>query len=337
MKYYIYIAFLLFLSCGNNNENIQEHNTPKLTFDSSVFPELKNVDQLPKTDFSPTFESKFDINQNIIYGATIPMAWTEIKNKLGYIKEIESDELKMINTTTSHEKVLNQNEYKTSIAIEENLIKASAYFKKTLPFEEPFRKSDDELKFNNKPVESFGFWGYSSQTKINYFNSNNDFSISLLPSNKEHEILLILFKNKKIALKNLSDYFKHYTQSKKSASEDNCTFNDDDQVEVPIIEFHLEKYFDSIIGTSFSSKKNGQFYISQFYQRNAFVLNENGAEVESYAEEAAECVEEIEEEKIEPKKMIFDRPFVVFLKRKDATNPYFGVYISNTDLLKEVK
>ncbi len=35
--------------------------------------------------------------------------------------------------------------------------------------------------------------------------------------------------------------------------------------------------------------------------------------------------------------MIFNKPFVVFLKRKDAKHPYFGVYIANEELLKKKK
>ena len=35
--------------------------------------------------------------------------------------------------------------------------------------------------------------------------------------------------------------------------------------------------------------------------------------------------------------MIFNKPFVVCLKRKDAEHPYFGVYIANEELLKKKK
>jgi hypothetical protein len=40
-------------------------------------------------------------------------------------------------------------------------------------------------------------------------------------------------------------------------------------------------------------------------------------------------------DKPKPKMMIFNKPFVVFLKRKDAKHPYFGVYIANEELLKK--
>jgi len=59
---------------------------------------------------------------------------------------------------------------------------------------------------------------------------------------------------------------------------------------------------------------------------------------DSYLEQDAEIleifVEEIEEiEKPKPKKMIFDKPFLILLKRKDAKNPYFGLWNTNTELM----
>ena len=109
--------------------------------------------------------------------------------------------------------------------------------------------------------------------------------------------------------------------------------DDDDKVEIPIIEFHLQKSFEEMLGSTF---KAGALELSliEMYQRNAFILNENGAEVESEAVEAVDSAGEYEEP--QPKMMIFDKPFVVFLKRKDAKNPYFGVYIVDVELLNRI-
>jgi hypothetical protein len=38
-------------------------------------------------------------------------------------------------------------------------------------------------------------------------------------------------------------------------------------------------------------------------------------------------------EKPKPKKMIFDKPFLILLKRTDAKNPYFGLWATNTELM----
>ena len=62
--------------------------------------------------------------------------------------------------------------------------------------------------------------------------------------------------------------------------------------------------------------------------RIGFVLDEVGAHVdmEGGGEFGAAVLE-----KPAPKKMIFDQPFVVMLKRRDGDYPYFAMYVANTE------
>jgi hypothetical protein len=107
-----------------------------------------------------------------------------------------------------------------------------------------------------------------------------------------------------------------------------------DHVKIPIINFNLEHHFKNIENSLFSTL-NTAYWVKTFYQKNAFILNENGAKVESEA--VVECVEAaaeiIGEEKPQPKHLLFNDDFVIFLKRKDAENPYFGLYITNDELM----
>ena len=72
----------------------------------------------------------------------------------------------------------------------------------------------------------------------------------------------------------LRSYLKIFKKQKKQ----NVHFNDDDKVEIPIIEFNLEKTYNEFIGSEFYTKE-AEYVVTKAYQRNAFVLNENGAEV----------------------------------------------------------
>lgn len=314
----ILTLLILISSCQSKLEN------------ENIFPEVKDVTELKNTDFVPTLESTFEIKNNIIYGATIPFAWNEIRNEIGtIITDFSSKQLEEINDTKSYVNVLKNNEYETSVEVDGKEIRAKAYFRKSLPFEEPLTKFDKPLTFGNSSVESFGFWSSCSFAKINYFNDENDFSITLFPKNEEHEIILIL--NKEIR-SDFKSNFERYNKQKNIAKSERVYFNDDDKVEIPIIEFNLAKSFDKIVSSSFKTNET-EYTILEALQRNAFILNENGAEVESEAEMTADAVEEIE--RVKPKMMIFNRPFVVLLKRKDAENPYFGIYIANDELLKK--
>ena len=85
---YIFGLLILISSCK-----------PKLE-EETIFPKVKNVTDLEKTDFVPTLESPFNKKNNIIYGATIPFAWNEIKNKIGRpLKDFTNNELEELNNT----------------------------------------------------------------------------------------------------------------------------------------------------------------------------------------------------------------------------------------------
>lgn len=308
--------------------------------ESNIFPIVKDVSELNKTDFSPTLEESFNTNKNIIYAATIPYAWDEIEKEINKpLQNFESQSLEGIHQSESFINALKEDEYQTSVIVDGDLIKAKAHFRKSLPFENPLTKFVKPLMFDTTEVESFGFYGSSDFSKINYFIDDDNFSISLLPKNKEHEIILIRLDNKKSSYQNFNDFFEqHKKHANKKRTERNAwryEFNEEDKVEIPIVAFNLEKSFDNIIGSKFKSTSQ-LFEIIEFYQQNALVLNEKGAEVESIVEitVAATDAMDIIEEKPRPKLMIFNKPFVVFLKRKDAVYPYFGVYVQNGEILK---
>ncbi|NRD18414.1 hypothetical protein HNV08_00015 [Winogradskyella eckloniae] len=306
-------------SCKNKLEN------------ENIFPDVKNVTALKNTDFVPTLESSFQIENNNIYAATIPLTWNEIRTEIGTtLTHFSSKQLKEINSTKSYLDVLKENAYDISAEVDGTEVNAKAIFRKSLPFDQPLTKFSKPLTFGNSKVESFGFWGNCEFAKINYYTNENEFSISLFPKDKEHEIILIMDKRREKSFKN---HIQNYYQRKELQKNKRIHFNTNDKVEIPILEFNLEKSFDHIIDSTFKSNDT-TYTMLEAYQRNAFILNENGAEVESVVEVAADATEELTTQ--HPKMMLFNKPFVILLKRKDAKNPYFGIYIFNEELLKKV-
>ena len=71
MKNCVYFLFVVITAISCN---------PK---EKGIFPEKKNVTELEQTDFVPTLESSFGLKNNIIYGATIPFAWHEVRKEIG--------------------------------------------------------------------------------------------------------------------------------------------------------------------------------------------------------------------------------------------------------------
>lgn len=309
--------------------------------EGSVFPEVKSISDLSQTDFVPALENNIDLKTNTAYAATLLMAWDEIINHYKEIRIEEDDVFGIFNSSKRHKGALNEGEYKTSVSIDDTSITAKAYFRKSLPFELALDRYESGLSFLGSTVDAFGFYGYNESTGIGYYNTDDDFALKLYPKDYEHEI--VLMKTDFSGAQTLADVVELYNSKTETFNANRTEKNSwryylqsDDFARIPIIEFNLEKNFSEIEGSVFIADKDLR-RVAVFYQRNAFVLNEKGAEVESYAEITEEALEEPEENEDlpEPKALMFDKQYVIFLKRKDNPNPYFAMYVANTELMSK--
>jgi len=108
------------------------------------------------------------------------------------------------------------------------------------------------------------------------------------------------------------------------------SIEDEDILSIPVINFNLEKNYESLEGNQLRSK-DSKYHIETAYQRIALILDEKGAKVESEAEFAV-ATEEIEELPT-PKRLILDRPFLLVFKRTDTDNPYLVAWMNNNELM----
>ena len=108
---------------------------------------------------------------------------------------------------------------------------------------------------------------------------------------------------------------------------------DEDHILIPKIKFNIESNF-----PEFERQKlltiNNKYKILKASQRNAFLIYEAGVGIESEARidaqaAAAEAIEEIPK----PKKMQFDKPFFIMLKKTDSKFPYFAMRVVNNELM----
>jgi len=77
-------------------------------------------------------------------------------------------------------------------------------------------------------------------------------------------------------------------------------------------------------------------FILDVIQGIAFVLNERGAEVESFAEIVLGSIGG-DSDPTPRRRFVFDRPFLVLLSERDAAEPYFALWIENTELMEVSK
>lgn len=309
------------------------------------FSEGKKLSEFKKTQFIPTLEHQVTKDKNAIYAATLLLAWDEIRTQLESPIEVSESysDLALINKSDSFKNVLKEDEYLASGEIDGDSITAKATFDKKLPFEFSLQSYSDKLLFDGEKVSSFGVSGFDGGEKLGlvrivYYKNDSNFIIRLLPKDTEHDI--ILFKTDKsfatigAMAKEIGKLTKLGTTEKKNIKLSwKYYFNEDDKVVIPKLNFNIETNYATLEGNKFSTQKR-QFHIGTVWQRTAFLLDESGAAAVSEAviEAAVEAIDG-ESEKPKPKKMIFDKPFLVLLKRTEAVNPYLGLWIANAELM----
>ncbi|MBL7744969.1 MAG: hypothetical protein JNN00_15960 [Chitinophagaceae bacterium] len=329
-------VFLALTSCkfGNKKSEPVWSDLPKVT----------NLDNLKQTDFVITLENPISENKNIIYAPAFLYAWDKIKEQLKFpilVDSTNSTDFNLLNKSTSHQSSLTDKEYSVTAEIVGGTIIAKAFFNKTLPFETKLQVFDEPINFDTTKVSAFGMYYYNEDaikfTQILYYKDDNNFILKLAPKDNQHEIILVKgldkYQTLRDAIKLTNDLL---AQGKKEQTNSKLLWKyqivHEDIFAIPAIKFNIKTNYKNIEGQGFSTGDNKKHSVEVAYQRTGFILNENGAVVES---EAVAIADSASAEPIitHPKKMIFDRPFLIIIKQADKTNPYFVMKVANAELL----
>lgn len=326
------VTFLFLASCKNS----KDHKWSEL-------PEVINISKLQQTEFVPTLENPINGNKNVVYATAFLYAWDKVKQELKApitLTDKNSNEFKLVNQSTSYKNTLTDGEFSAEVETVGDAIIARAFFNKTLPFPSKLQKLDKPISFNKTNVSAFGIQSYEEEaakfTQILYYKDDDNFVLRLTPKDNEHQILLVKGIDKgPNLLSAIEQANKLITVGNKERALPKVswkyTLNDIDIFSIPVIKFNIETHYNTIRGQAFTT--NGKLHhVEEAYQRTGFILNENGAVVESeaYTTTDSSATEPI---KILPKKMVFDKPFFVIIKRTKSDNPYFVMYVRNTELL----
>jgi hypothetical protein len=351
---YAVLIAVCFIACENKTEIVNtkaidsiQINGPVQNPKSQEFPEKISLSKIRATEFILTPENKLSDSLNSIYSPTLLFAWQEIKDHLKSPIDISSSnslDFKLINQSETFQNSLNKDEYETTIDVSNGII-ATAYFKKSLPFKLELHTQYAPLNFNGTDVRSFGL-NYPDGELLDYFQmlyylDDEHFAIKLFPADTSSEIILA----KGIHLKgSFSDVLKNTKKWMAIGSKEITTkgkewkyvFKSGDKLSIPVMKFNIETQYASLEGQTFTSASKTHDIIKA-YQRTAFVFDEYGAIVESFAAIAVDttCVKPVPIEKPTPKKMIFDKPFVIFIKKKNSPNPYFAMKVMNAELMEK--
>lgn len=307
-------------------------------------PKVTSLSSLKQTDFVITLENPISENKNIIYAPAFLYAWDKIKEELKFpviVGSTNSVDFNLLNKSISHQNSLTDTEYTASAEIVDGAIIARAFFNKTLPFETKLQVFDEAISFERTKVAAFGMQYYNEDaikfTEILYYKDDNNFILKLVPKDKQHEIILVKGLDKYQTLKDAIRLTNDLVAEGKKEQKDNkqlwkYQIVHEDIFAIPAIKFNIATQYDNLEGQNFFTGDKKMHSVEIAYQRTGFIFNENGAVVES---EAVLAVDSVSAAPVitHPKKMIFDKPFLIIIKRADKTNPYFVMKVANAELL----
>ena len=325
-------------------------------------PDLKvRVEDLKHTVVTTHLEQEIPTETNVLWCITFQLAWNELNDLTGGTVQMESAPpiVSILNKQATSKNDLDEDSYVAAAGLASEGIYDKIYMElalkfggktnpelfdssphmevvtyaflfKELPFLYAFTRFHENLRFGEYYVDSFGIKQLlnsqedevkmARQVAILDFIDNEDFIIELKTRAKEDRLILAKVKPQK----SLGDTVTMVEGRITKANPEEMRYDED--LFIPVLNFDIVKEYGELYGhpiRSSNEKVNGQ-KIMVAKQAVRFRLDETGAVLESETLLAASATQ---------RNLVFDKPFLVFMKRGNAKAPYFALWVSNTELL----
>ncbi|MDF2454438.1 MAG: hypothetical protein K0R51_431, partial [Cytophagaceae bacterium] len=177
------------------------------------------------------------------------------------------------------------------------------------------------------------------------YKNDDEFIVRLTPKDTSQEIILVKGDRNS---KNFKESLKFYTDKVEKGAADfknektkwKNAFMYGDVMRIPNLQFNIEKEYQKLMGKIYTDDYKVEHKLLLLYQRNAFLLNERGAEMESEAvvvDSTAAISDTVVVELPKPKNLLFNEDFFVFVKKVNSPSPYYAIKITNTELMEKLK
>lgn len=165
----------------------------------------------------------------------------------------------------------------------------------------------------------------AEQVTIFEYKDDSHFIVRLQPDSKQDEIVLAKVSPGKTLLQTIETVMATVTGDKDSLDQG-------DTMQIPTFNFDITHSYAETLGKHVIREENHYGPIEAALQGIRFKLNEKGARLRSFGMVIGSNGGETEHDNL-PRKFIFDRPFLIYLKEKGAKYPYFALWVDNPELL----
>jgi hypothetical protein len=326
--------------------------------------------QLSQTVILPAFASPMVPGKNNIWCSTIQLAWNEMKSTFKEpIVVTGAEELSQLMNSAGQSKAdLQENSYYAAAGSVQNgiiqkiqtdmarrfprasvpsfdpvdILIAYAYFEVYLKFREPFEEVGSPLMFQDSsgkeiPVRSFGVGKNGSprhdlicdQVKLLFCTMGindevTEYILDLCKYTQPYQVVVAMIEPKATLQQTYEDAQEKIRQYPDMQIESHYRlFQFQDVLEVPDMFWQINHHFIELLDRPLNS--GGP--ISEAFQMVRFRLDRSGVIVKSEAKMAAAS------KPASPRKFILNKPFLIYLKKRDAQQPFFVMWVDNAELL----
>jgi prepilin-type processing-associated H-X9-DG protein len=336
------------------------------------FPPVTLATEWAETDIVPHLQGQIQPGRNYIFCGTFQLAWNELQDKLVKAPLALSGSPPMadeLNRQTFRRGDLSESSYVAMAGTQSSgiggriqsamktrfpsvtprltdpsmgdVLVAYAFLQKNLPFATKFDKLPKPLRFRSRDgaipvvgfgIEQFGNHGYrddrlKEQVTILDYTSDDDFLLRL--ETKTDEIILAKLAPHASLADTIAAVLQRIREPVGERVEPKLRKNE--SLAVPKFRFNVNREYTELIGKKFQNGGWTNFHIGGATQEIRFLLNEAGARLESEAVIAVKNGHS--EPPPKPRHFIFDRPFLICLREQHGTQPYFAVWVENSEVL----
>jgi len=357
------VVCLLLFGCRRGVKVPQRTDTPA---------PLVPAEEFTDTDVLPYLDSPITPGRNYIYCGTFQLAWNKFQDEIvkepiklegdppmaGFLNEqpfkqsdlSESSYLAMVGTVEDGivEEIRRAMRKKFPNATMEvpdpqpgSLIYAYAYLQKMLAFQEAFDRFDKRLSFESgngtTNVVSFGIWDHEDysdrddqlgkQVTILDYVSDDHFILKLNTASDKDELFLAKVQPGKTLQPTINAVQRRIDQP--SIEGGDRELQHSESLIVPVIGIGVERQYKELIDRHVLNDGRQGYSVSEARQGIRFRLDEFGAKLESNAR-----FEDKSFDRLRPRQLIFNKPFLIYLKEQSSRTPYFAMWIETPEVLE---
>ena len=317
----------------------------------------QNADQLERTDFTAYIDHEIVPGRNLIWCATMQLAWNELIDSCGgRLPDGERPTVRELNRRIVTRDDLDESSYVAMAGViqkgviqeidkaletkfggqasPEMLDEVEARFKegalaysylfKNLAFRNHFSMSEQPLRFAGFDAQAFGFETHrkTKQQKAAaqvtiYDYKNTDDFVIEIKTESSGDRLILAKVHPDSTLHQTIAQVAHRLQTA------GLPPGAESSMKIPILDFKLTKDYNELVGVFFCGVP-----IVMATQVIRFKLDETGAKLKSEAAIVTLGVVEAS-----TSQLIFDKPFLVIMERQGLPHPYFALWVDNPELL----